>query len=119
MGIIKVSAKYWETLSEKEKLFLRNNVYDYGLIYCKRLITLLRLMGGDDIQDFKRYKNNNPIYSGNFAIFLNGKLYGLIYKSVLGGYGITERIKLKEESGEFREVWNNWAQRNPAKRLFA
>lgn len=118
MKQIKVSSKYWESLSENEKVFLQDCAYNYGLTYCKRVITLCRIIGGDFVADFKRYKENSPIYNGNFVVFRNGKLFGIIYKSILDGYGITERIKLKTEKG-FNEVWNNWEKRNPPKRLFA
>lgn len=113
----KISTRYWNSLSEKEQMFLKYNAATVGVQQCKRIITLANIAfpEWDDIVDFKHYEGKNSIIPGrHWVVFNNGRILGLIHK--VDGFGVTEWIQVKAVQG-YKEVWTNYAQRNPPKNI--
>lgn len=119
MAQIKVSLAYWNSLSEKEKIFLQQYAHDYGVRYCKRIITLARNFRYDEIANFSEYtknKDNVTKLASRYVwvIFRSGKMIGTISKCE--GYGISEKITIKTD-GKIHEVWNNFYNPNPKREV--
>lgn len=113
----RISTRYWNSLSEKEQMFLKYNAATAGVQRCKRIITLANTAfpNWDDIVDFKHYEGKNLIIPGShWVVFNKGQILGLIHK--VEGLGVTEWIQIKAGQG-YKEVWTNYSQRNPPKNI--
>ena len=107
----KISATYWNNLSEKEKFFMQSNAINHGVSYCKRILTLVNVFPGwDDIVPADVYIHDVSC-KNSWLVFHDGKMIGMIFKSLLG-FGVTEKIHVRAEQG-FTEIWNNWKTKNP------
>lgn len=111
----KISAKYWASLSEKERNFIRANVDTCTIPYLKRILTLAnRVFTWDKIIDCVAYTKCLP---GNHWLVFQGKdMVGIIHKDPNDGAGITESIDARH-CGRFEHAWNNFKQKNPPKDL--
>lgn len=109
----KISSKYWNTLSEKEKMFFRYNAANAGVQQCKRIITLSNIAfpEWEDIVDFNRY-DKGSIIGCHWLVLTDNKPIGIIHKTE--GYGVTESIDVKTHIG-YEQAWTNYLQKNPPK----
>ena len=118
----KISKRYWDSLTEKEQLFLRMYASQYGVSYCKRILTLAKNFGDYSgiILAREYYQMDNGIntiaFSSAFIVLKLGNPIGLIQKSY-DNIGISERIRIYNGNG-CPEIWNNYYKINPPKALF-
>lgn len=117
MSKFKISADYWESLNEPERLFIQSNVHSHGVQYCKRIITLARnFPKWDDIVNFSHYIKDKTasLYVNVWIVFNDGKIIGTIHKT--DNIGVSERIEIKTPNG-YIPVWHNLQSANPKKGL--
>lgn len=109
MKLLKVSAKYWQQLSEPGRRALSDLAYKYGVRYSKRVITLAskHFPTFADITPLSYYKPNLPTYltAGVFIIIdASGEILGSILKNEC--IGVSEHVSQKI-GAEYREIWHN------------
>lgn len=109
MKQLKVSASYWNSLNDAGQKALSDLAYKYGVRYSKRIITLANKYFAEftDIAPLSYYKpeSHSMFTHGVFLAIKDHAILGIIQKTE--GYGITERVK-RRENGTYTEIWNNW-----------
>ncbi len=114
---------YWNKLSEREKNFMQKNAFDYGIRYCKRILSLARSIDGwdddgwDEICNASIYAEreiDKIIFKNLWIVYKDGIHVGFIQKTE--NIGINERIH-SWCGKEIKECWNNLCSKNPPKNV--
>lgn len=117
MICFRISATYWNSLNETERLFMQSNANSHGVQYCKRIISLAKNFPEcDDIVNFSHYVKDQtaPLYVNVWIVFREGQIMGLIHKT--DTIGVSERIEVNTPNG-YTSVWHNLQSPNPKKGL--
>jgi hypothetical protein len=111
MSAIKVSQKYWSSLTQAEQTFLSENAYDFGLMPCKKVITLVRRfkLPIDKVVNAYRYNEKmqlGVLLANNWIVFGedNHPQY-LLWSST--GVGVTQKLSKRQPDGHYETVWHN------------
>jgi hypothetical protein len=111
MSAIKVSQKYWNSLTQAEQTFLSENAYDFGLMPCKKVITLVRRFKLPIARVVNAYRYNSQaklgvLLSDNWIVFNeDNRPQYIVFSST--GFGITQRLSERQTDGHYKELWHN------------
>jgi hypothetical protein len=113
MSEIKVSKRYWDSLSQAEQTFLSENVYDFGLMTCKKVVRLAQRFNLPIERIVNAYRYNDRfnkalgvLLASNWIVFdKNDHMDYLIW--ICDGIGITQKLSKYNANGHLEMIWHN------------